>query len=154
MSYLVALRGLEDGRNWVFFTLFVTFASDTAAFFVGRSLGRHKLAVSVSPSKTWEGSLGGLVGAGLIGLIFVPATVFSWNNPLHLPDLNILSAVGLALLVSIFGQIGDLIESLFKRNMNAKDAGRLLPGHGGALDRMDSVVLAGIMVYYFVWLTQ
>jgi phosphatidate cytidylyltransferase len=154
LSYLVALRGFEDGRNWVFFALFVTFASDTTAFFIGRTWGRHKLAVAISPSKTWEGSLGGLLGAGLISLVFLPSSFFSWNNPLHLPVLNIAIAISLAFLVSIFGQIGDLVESLFKRNMNAKDSGNILPGHGGALDRLDSVAFAGVMVYYFVWLIQ
>jgi phosphatidate cytidylyltransferase len=152
LGHLIALRGLENGRNWVFFALLITFASDTAAFFIGRALGRHKLAPAISPSKTWEGSVGGLLGAGLISLIFLPAAFSSWNNPLYLPSLNVWSAIGLALLISIFGQLGDLVESLFKRNMGAKDSGNILPGHGGALDRMDSVAFSGVMVYYFVWL--
>ena len=152
MGYLVALRGLENGRNWVFFALLITFASDTAAFFIGRTFGSHKLAPAISPSKTWEGSIGGLLGAGLISLVFLPTAFASWSNPLHLPELNVWSAIGLAFLVSIFSQLGDLVESLFKRNMGAKDSGNILPGHGGTLDRMDSVAFAGVMVYYFVWL--
>jgi phosphatidate cytidylyltransferase len=152
MGHLVALRDLEYGRNWVFFALLATFASDTAAFFVGRGLGRHKLAPVISPSKTWEGSMGGILGAGLISLVFLPSAFFTWSNPLHLPGLNVFSAITLAILVSIFGQLGDLVESLFKRNMKAKDSGSILPGHGGALDRVDSVAFAGVMVYYFVWL--
>lgn len=154
MGHLVALRNMEDGRNWVFFALFITFASDTAAFFIGRTWGRHKLATAISPSKTWEGSMGGLLGAGLMSLVFLPTSFFSWSNPLHLSTLNTGIAVSLALLVSMFGQLGDLVESMFKRNMNAKDSGNILPGHGGALDRMDSVAFAGVMVYYFVWLIQ
>jgi phosphatidate cytidylyltransferase len=152
MGHLVALRDLEYGRNWVFFALLVTFASDTAAFFVGRSVGRHKLAPAISPSKTWEGSIGGIFGAGLISLIFLPSAFSTWSNPLYLPGLNVFSAIALAFLVSIFGQLGDLVESLFKRNMGVKDSGSILPGHGGALDRIDSVAFAGVMVYYFVWL--
>jgi phosphatidate cytidylyltransferase len=154
LSYLVALRGLDDGRNWIFFVLFITFASDTAAYFVGRTWGRHKMAPKISPAKTWEGCIGGIAGAALISLAFLPAHYSTAINPVHLPVLNIWSAMLLAAAVSIFGQAGDLVESLFKRNMGAKDSGRLLPGHGGVLDRVDSVAFAGIMIYYFVWLIQ
>ncbi|MFC2021955.1 phosphatidate cytidylyltransferase [Chloroflexota bacterium] len=147
LSYLVALRGLDDGRNWVFFALFTTFASDTAAFFTGRALGRHYLAPHISPGKTWEGAIGGILGAIIVSLFFVLSTPLS----LH---LNWGQAVLLGLLVSIFGQLGDLVESLFKRNMGVKDSGKLLPGHGGFLDRIDSVVFAGIVVYYCaIWIT-
>jgi phosphatidate cytidylyltransferase len=150
LSFLVALRGAEDGRNWVFFALFTTFASDTAAFFVGRAWGRRKLAPSISPAKTWEGAIAGIFGAMLISLIFVPGYFFTWPNPLHLPRLGYWSAVLLGLFVSILGQVGDLAESLFKRNMGVKDSGQLIPGHGGLLDRMDSVVFAGVVVYYYL----
>jgi len=155
LSYLVALRGLDDartvldeGRTWVFFALFTTFASDTAAFFTGRALGRHHLAPQISPGKTWEGTIGGILGAIIVSLFFILFTPLS----LH---LNWGQAILLGLLVSIFGQLGDLLESLFKRNMGVKDSGRLIPGHGGVLDRMDSVVFAGIVVYYYVvWVIQ
>ncbi len=143
LSYLVALRGLDDGRNWVFFALFITFASDTAAFFAGRALGKHRLAPRISPGKTWEGAIAGVFGAIIISLLFILPT------PLTLP-LSYWQAILLGLLVSIFGQLGDLVESLLKRNMGVKDSGKLLPGHGGFLDRMDSVVFAGIVVYYYV----
>jgi phosphatidate cytidylyltransferase len=152
LSFLVALRGAEDGRNWVFFALFTTFASDTAAFFVGRAWGRRKLAPSISPAKTWEGAIAGIFGAMLISLIFVPGYFFTWPNPLHLPRLGYWSAVLLGLFVSILGQVGDLAESLFKRNMGVKDSGQLIPGHGGLLDRMDSVVFAGVVVYWYLML--
>jgi len=150
LSFLVALRGVEDGRNWVFFALFTTFASDTAAFFAGRAWGRRKLAPSISPAKTWEGAIAGVFGAILVSLIFVPGHFFTWTNPLHLPGLGYLSAVLLGLFVSILGQLGDLAESLFKRNMGVKDSSQLIPGHGGLLDRMDSVVFAGLVVYYYL----
>ncbi len=154
LSYLVALRGMEDGRNWVYFVLFITYASDTAAFFVGRAWGRHKFAPTISPAKTWEGCIGGLAGAVIICLVFLPTHFGTATNPLHLPALSAVTAVFLALAGSVIGQLGDLVESLLKRNMGAKDSGHLLPGHGGALDRMDSVAFAAIMVYYFVWLVQ
>ena len=148
LSYLVALRGLDDGRNWVFFALFTTFASDTAAFFSGRALGRHHLAPYISPGKTWEGVIGGILGAIIVSLFFILPT------PLIL-HLNWGQAILLGLMVSIFGQLGDLVESLFKRNMGVKDSGRLIPGHGGVLDRMDSIVFAGVVVYYYaIWVIQ
>ena len=139
LSHLVALRGLDDGRDWVFLALLATFASDTTAYFVGRAVGRHKLAPSISPGKTWEGAIAGLMGAIIVSLLFT----------LTLP-LELWQAILLGFLISFFGQIGDLVESLFKRNMGVKDSGRLLPGHGGFLDRIDSVVFAGVVVYYYV----
>ena len=143
LSHLVALRGLEGGRNWVFFVLFVTWASDTTAFFTGRKLGRHKLAPSISPGKTWEGSIGGIGAAIAMSILFFTPT------PFQLP-LAYWQAIPLSIAVSILGQLGDLTESLLKRNMGVKDSGRLMPGHGGLLDRMDSIIFAGVVVYYFV----
>ena len=151
LSYFVALRGgcpplaitKNAGRNWVFLALFTTFASDTAAFFVGRALGKHHLAPRISPGKTWEGAIAGVFGAIIVSLLFTIST------PLQLP-LTYWQAILLGLLVSVFGQLGDLVESLFKRNMGVKESGKLIPGHGGVLDRIDSVVFAGIVVYYYV----
>jgi len=143
LSYLVALRGLDAGRNWVFFALFVTWVSDTTAFFIGRRFGRHKMAPNISPGKTWEGAMGGILGAIIMSILFFTPT------PFHLP-LIYWQAILLSVLVSIFGQVGDLVESLLKRSMGVKDSGKLMPGHGGILDRMDSVVFAGMVVYYYV----
>lgn len=144
LSYLVSLRGLEDGRNWIFLALFTTFASDTAAFFTGRALGRHPLAPNISPGKTWEGAVGGVLGAILVSLFFILPTPLSLSL-----YLNWGQAILLGLLVSVFGQIGDLTESLLKRNVGVKDSGTLIPGHGGVLDRVDSIVFAGVVVYYY-----
>jgi phosphatidate cytidylyltransferase len=141
LSYLVALR-LDGGRNWVLFALFTTFGSDTAAFFIGRAVGRHHLAPKISPHKTWEGAIGGVIGAMLVSLLFVAPA------PLSLP-LNYGQAILLALVVSIFGQFGDLAESLLKRNLGVKESGKAMPGHGGFLDRTDSVVFAGVVVYLY-----
>jgi phosphatidate cytidylyltransferase len=141
LSYFVALRGLDNGRNWVFLALATNFASDTAAYFAGRALGKHKLAPSISPGKTWEGAVAGVIGAIIVSLLFTLLLPISYGQ-----------AIILGLLISIFGQLGDLVESLFKRNMGVKDSGQLLPGHGGFLDRIDSVVFAGVVVYYYaIW---
>jgi phosphatidate cytidylyltransferase len=141
LSYFVALRNFPDGRGWVFLAILSTFGSDACAYFTGRALGRHKLAPYISPKKTWEGSAGGVVGA----IVFsVAVTLF-----FHLP-ITWWGAIILGILVSVFGQLGDLVKSLFKRNMAVKDSGKVLPGHGGLLDRMDSLAFAGVLVYYFV----
>ena len=141
LSYLVDLR-LEAGRNWVFLAILVTFASDTFAYFVGRAIGRHLLAPRISPNKTWEGAIAGVAGA--IGMSFI----FTVSWPLQLP-IDYGQAVLLGVLISVFGQLGDLLESLLKRYTGIKDSGNLMPGHGGLLDRMDSIVIAGIVVYLY-----
>ncbi len=140
LGYLVALRGLEDGREWVLFALFVTFASDSVAYFIGSAFGKHPMAPGISPKKTWEGAVGGITGA--IGIAMLLLLI------LDLP-LTYIQAIPLAIGVSIFGQLGDLLESLFKRSAGVKDSGNTMPGHGGFLDRMDSVVFAGAFVYYY-----
>jgi phosphatidate cytidylyltransferase len=144
LSYLVVLRGLDGdaGRGWLFLALFATFGSDTTAYFVGRALGRHRLAPRISPGKTWEGAIAGLFGAIIISLLFTLPT------PLQLP-LSYGWAILLGILVSIFGQLGDLAESLLKRHTGVKESGSLMSGHGGLLDRMDSVVFAGVVVYFY-----
>jgi len=141
LSFLIALR-FEAGRNWAFFAFFTTFGSDSAAYFIGRALGRHRLAPRISPHKSWEGAIGGVVGAMAMSLLFTLST------PLHI-SLSIGQGLVLALLVSVFGQIGDLAESLLKRNTGVKESSTVIPGHGGFLDRMDSVVFAGVVVYLY-----
>ena len=141
LSHFVALRGLDFGREWVLFALFTTFASDSTAFFIGRAWGQHHLAPHVSPRKTWEGAVAGVFGAIIASLLL--------NAFFNLP-LNYGQAMLLGVAVSIIGQFGDLVESLFKRNMGVKDSGKGVPGYGGFLDRIDSVVFAGIVVYYYV----
>ncbi|MBN1693251.1 MAG: phosphatidate cytidylyltransferase [Dehalococcoidales bacterium] len=149
LSFLILLRlepGTaafpEAGRNFVFLALFATFGSDTAAYFIGKAIGRHKLSPQISPGKTWEGTAAGIIGGVIICLLF------TIDTPLQLP-LNYWQAVLLGVLVSVFGQIGDLVESLVKRNYGVKDSGSLMPGHGGMLDRMDSILFAGVVVYIY-----
>lgn len=153
-GHLVSLRDVFDGRNWVFFAILATFASDTASFFIGRALGRHRLAPQISPKKTWEGSSGGVAGAIVLSMLFVPDNLFTLTNPFYIPSLNWSEAIFLGALVSIFGQLGDLFESLVKRSAGAKDSSNLLPGHGGILDRLDSIIFAVATVYYFVLFTR
>jgi phosphatidate cytidylyltransferase len=141
LSFLVDLR-LAAGRNWVFLTILVTFASDTLAYFTGRAFGRHLLAQRISPHKTWEGAITGVAGA--IGASFI----FTISWPLQLP-IDYSQAVLLGVLISVFGQLGDLLESGLKRYTGVKDSGTLMPGHGGLLDRMDSIVIAGVVVYLY-----
>lgn len=144
LGLLVALR-LEAGRDWVYLALVATFGSDTAAYFIGRAFGRHKMAPRISPGKTWEGAVGGLLGAVIISLLFTLPT------PVRLP-LAYWEAALLGLFISIFGQAGDLAESLLKRSGGVKESGNLLAGHGGLLDRLDSILFAGAVVYVFYFL--
>jgi phosphatidate cytidylyltransferase len=144
-SYFGLLRQAQGGRDWVLFLLLVTFASDTGAYAVGRLVGRHKLAPRISPGKTIEGAAGGLTAAALIAVLA--------GRLLALPGAPArLFALGLVL--SVAAQLGDLAESALKRRLEIKDAGRLLPGHGGLLDRLDSLLFAGAVLYYAVrWMS-
>ena len=135
------LRAIDDGKEWVFFLLLATFATDSFAFLVGRTVGKRVLAPSISPSKTWEGAVGGILataGAAVAG-------AQAWTL-----GIGLWQAVGLGALIGVVGQLGDLIESRLKRTADVKDSGWLLPGHGGTLDRLDSIVLNLVVVYYFV----
>ncbi|MCX7911616.1 MAG: phosphatidate cytidylyltransferase [Dehalococcoidales bacterium] len=148
LSLLVRVR-LEEtagfphaGRNLIFLVLFSNFASDTMAFFIGKAFGRHKLAPQISPGKTWEGAFAGLCGGIIVGMLFAldsPLRVFG-----SLWQAGLIGGV-----ISIFGQLGDLAESLLKRNTGVKDSGSFLAGHGGFLDRLDSVLLAGVVVFLY-----
>jgi len=144
LSYWLNLRLLENGRGWVYLALFTTFANDTGAFFIGRAWGKHKLAPAISPSKTWEGTIGGLFSAIIAAIV-----VFVILNLISPFPFSYWQAVFLGFLVSLFAHLGDLVESLFKRNMGVKDSGKLLPGHGGILDRFDSLIFTGMVVYYY-----
>ncbi len=135
------LRSLDQGREWVLLLLLVTFATDTSAFFVGRAIGKRPLAPAISPSKTREGAVGGIVGA----LVASVAAVYVF-------DLNVAlwKTIAIGVSIGIVGQLGDLVESRLKRIAGVKDSGSLVPGHGGVLDRLDSIVFNLVVVYYFV----
>lgn len=129
------------GPGWLFVTLAIAFLSDTGAYAFGRLWGKHKLYPAVSPGKTWEGSLGGIVGANVATLGFGSAFL--------LPELAVGHAIVLGVVGSLAGQVGDLFESMLKRSHGVKDSGNLLPGHGGMLDRVDALLFVGPVVYYF-----
>ncbi|HVJ47771.1 phosphatidate cytidylyltransferase [Desulfitobacterium sp.] len=139
-SHLFLLRSLEQGLAWAFLAFTLVWATDTFAYLIGRAIGRHPLAPQVSPNKTIEGSLGGLCGAILAGLI---ASRLMGGMPWSF-------FLGLSLIVGISAQIGDLFESAIKRSAGVKDSGHLIPGHGGFLDRFDSMLFAFPIVYYLV----
>jgi phosphatidate cytidylyltransferase len=150
LSYWLSLRGLEDGRNWVYLAMLTTFANDTGAYFIGRAKGKHKLASAISPSKTWEGAIGGLVCA-ILGAVVIVTVLNLISFKLGLPFVfKYWQIILLGFLVGLFAQLGDLVESLLKRTMEVKESGNLLPGHGGVLDRLDSLIFVGAVVYYYV----
>ena len=146
LSHYVTLRELDHGRELVLLVLFSTFACDTVAFLVGRTWGRHLMAPAISPKKTWEGAVAGFVAAIAAALALRSLlNLGDWELP-----LSYVQTVVLGCLIGLFAQLGDLLESLIKRRAGAKDSGRLMPGHGGILDRVDSLVFTGAIVYYYV----
>jgi phosphatidate cytidylyltransferase len=146
LGHYVALRQLDHGRELVILAVFTTFACDTSAFFVGRAWGRHHMAPAISPHKTWEGAIGGFVGAVAAALALRSLlSLGDWSLP-----LNYVEAIAVGCLIGVVAQLGDLLESLLKRRAGVKDSGNLIPGHGGVLDRIDSLVFTGVIVYYFV----
>jgi phosphatidate cytidylyltransferase len=140
LNHFFLLRRAYGSRP-LYFLFAAVFVGDTGAFLIGRWLGRHKMAPIASPRKTWEGAVGGLVSAGLAG---IPAGL------LFLPGLSLPLAVVAAVLVSAVSQVSDPLESLFKRAVGVKDSGNIFPGHGGVLDRVDSLILAGPFFYYLL----
>jgi phosphatidate cytidylyltransferase len=148
---LPALREETNGPSLVAFLLCVVWAGDTAALYVGRAWGRHKMAPSLSPNKTWEGALGSLAGSLLVtGVLLGLAHLFAtqWDKVwLSYPE-DLWYWLGLAVLINVAAQVGDLAESALKRSAGVKDSGCLLPGHGGVLDRIDALLLAAPVLWY------
>ncbi len=145
LVYLI--RGEADwmapapGRWWMFLLLGSLWLGDTAAFFFGRRFGRHKLAPAVSPKKTIEGFVGGFIGTFLAAAIF---KIF-W-----MPGVDIIHFLVISILIALFGQLGDLVESLWKRSLGIKDSSAIIPGHGGVLDRFDSLLFAAPVLYLYM----
>jgi phosphatidate cytidylyltransferase len=136
-----SLGAVQAGEAYLLLAFVGTWASDTFAFFIGSKLGKHKLAPAISPGKTWEGMVGGLAGS-----IIIVALCGKFLN------LQPAISVGLGLLIGVVAPLGDLVESSIKRFAGVKDSGRLLPGHGGVLDRFDSIMFVVPAAYYFIYI--
>ena len=146
LSFALLIFAQEQGREWLLLTLLVTFATDALAYLVGRPLGRHRMAPAISPGKSWEGAAGGLMGGA--------GTCLALASILDLP-LTMAEAALVGAAIGVTAQLGDLAESLLKRAAGAKEAGGLIPGHGGLLDRLDSVAFALVVLYYLAkWLAS
>jgi phosphatidate cytidylyltransferase len=144
ISYLVALRQRPNGFYWAVTAFVVTWACDAMAYFAGRAFGKHKLWPRISPKKTWEGIAGGTLGAIIAGLALgVWLLGIPWGQ-----------GVLLGALVAVVAPFGDLAESLFKRQANVKDSSQLIPGHGGVLDRIDSLLFVFPVITYFAFLVK
>ena len=140
LSHLLMLRLLPDGVNWLLLIMLIVMTNDSAAYYVGSAFGKHRLYEAVSPKKSIEGSLGGLAG-GLAGALLAK---YSFFTQLGYADIAVT-----ALVIGVMGQLGDLFESLLKRSFGVKDSGNIFPGHGGVLDRMDSIIFAAPVTYYY-----
>jgi len=140
LGYLVLLRSHPHGAKWILLIMFIVMSCDSAAYFIGSRFGKRKLYPEVSPKKSVEGSLGGLAGS-LLGALLAKLLFFA--------EISVGDALLAALLIGTLGQIGDLFESLLKRSCGVKDSGTIFPGHGGVLDRLDSILFAAPATYYY-----
>jgi phosphatidate cytidylyltransferase len=139
LSFAVSLHGsVPDGPVLLLFAMVIIWVGDTAAYFVGRSIGKHALAPHLSPQKTWEGTVASFLGSLIVALIFV-----------RFMTVPLAHLLGMAAVGNVAGQVGDLLESAYKRSAGIKDSGSLLPGHGGVLDRIDALILAIPVVWYY-----
>jgi len=160
---LPTLREQANGPSLVAFLLFVVWAGDTAAYYAGRAWGRHKMAPKLSPGKSWEGAIASVAGSMVIAAVLASlatvmqessnSVVVSWLERVFPSAVlsyldEIWYWVGLAAVINVAGQVGDLAESALKRSAGVKDSGNLLPGHGGVLDRIDALLLAGPVLWY------
>jgi phosphatidate cytidylyltransferase len=150
-SYLITIRSIPDGKWWFLIALPSVWLADTAAFFIGSWIGRHKLSPRLSPKKSWEGYLAGIIAGALSGILFallwrIGATAYSTVTPLR----GLIVGGSLATLAPL----GDLGVSMIKREIQVKDTGNLLPGHGGVLDRLDTWIWAGVLGFHIIsWIT-
>jgi phosphatidate cytidylyltransferase len=138
--YLLLYTSKPSGLEWALFTVLAVVASDSAALLVGSRIGRHPFFGTISPKKTVEGAIAGVLGAVVV--MFVGATAVLGLSPLH--------GIALGLLVGVSAEVGDLVESQMKRIAEVKDSSRLIPGHGGVLDRLDSILFPPILVFFYV----
>ena len=140
IPHVALLRQQPEGWRWVLFTVYSAMGTDSGAYFAGRAYGRRKLMPAVSPSKTVEGAIGGLVGAAIIGAL-------CWL--IFFRELPLGETLGVAVAIGVLAELGDLCESALKRGFGAKDSGWIIPGHGGILDRLDSLLFPFVFSYYY-----
>jgi len=148
-SFLILIRefphksGLEYrlGGMWIIFLFLCSWFSDILSYFIGSPFGKHKILPLVSPNKSWEGSFGGIAGALLAAFV---------SRSILLKEVPLFHLLCLAILISVFGQIGDFVESSFKRQVSLKDSSSIIPGHGGVLDRFDSLLFSAPLVYFYL----
>ena len=146
LGHLVLLRNLDQGEFLIFFLFLVTWAGDTGAYYIGKGFGRRRMAPQISPNKTVEGAIGGWLASILVAVL-----AQQW----FLPLISVYDSLILGGLLGIAGQLGDLTESMFKRGALVKDSGYFLPGHGGVLDKLDSLIFtAPVFYYYLLWAKQ
>lgn len=151
-SYMISLRAIPDGKWWFLIALPAVWLADTAAYFIGSWIGRHKLSPRLSPKKSWEGYLAGILAGALSGTLFA----LLWRIGAGV-DSTVIAMRGLIVggILAMLAPLGDLGISMIKREVQVKDTGNLLPGHGGALDRLDTWIWAGVLGFYLVsWLTS
>ncbi len=145
LTFAVRLHGISlVGKYLLLFSLVITWIGDSAAYFVGRAIGKHPFAPHLSPKKTWEGAAASFLASILIAITLATS---------HLVNVAVIHLLGVAAAGNVAGQMGDLLESAYKRSAGVKDSGTLLPGHGGVLDRIDALILAFPVVwYYWLWI--
>ncbi len=146
-SYLLSLRTLPDGLWWILLVLPTVWVADSGAYFIGRSLGRHKFSPRLSPKKTWEGYFGGVLTGTLAGVLFAWLWGQPWASAAMIP---LWQGALLGLALSLITPLGDLGESMIKRQVGVKDSSHLIPGHGGAFDRIDSWLWGAVLGYYLL----
>ena len=141
LSHLLLARSIQNSEGVILFFMLVIFASDTSAFLFGKTLGKRQLAPKISPSKTYEGAIAGILASSIMAIL---ASLYFKLT------LDLINVILLGILIGIIAQVGDILESKFKRRANLTNSSEILPGHGGVLDRLDSVALNLLLLYYFL----
>jgi phosphatidate cytidylyltransferase len=143
-SHLISLRFLPDGLYWTLLAIPAVAAGDVSAYFIGNAFGKHKIAPRVSPSKSVEGYLGGVAASSLYGLLFG-----TFIHP-YVSQITLINGIGLGFILGSISPLGDFVESMFKRQFKLKDSGSLIPGHGGVLDRIDTLLIGTLISYLLI----
>jgi phosphatidate cytidylyltransferase len=141
LTTFVGIKGLASGGFWLLFVLVIVWANDTFAYYTGKLIGTNKLSPVISPNKTYEGAIGGLVGGVIVAFIY---------NYYFSMGMGFFAVIFVAVVLGIIGISGDLVESLIKRASGVKDSGTLIPGHGGVMDRIDSLIFTVPALYYYL----